>query len=50
MKIFCPPESAETFKGLVSGGVTVVACPKLDDAVFQTWRELAPAPSEGMRS
>lgn len=43
MKIFCPPETAETMRDLVTDGVTVISCPKLDDAVFQTWRELAPA-------
>ncbi len=50
MRIFCPPESAAAFKDLVGDGVTVIACAKLDDAVFQTWRELAPLPSEGPRS
>jgi hypothetical protein len=49
MKIFCPPESADAMKGLVKDGVTIIACQKLDDAVYQTWRELAPMANDGAK-
>ncbi len=49
MRIFCPPQSAETIRGIVTERVTVVSCPKLDDAVFGTWRDLVPANAEAQR-
>lgn len=45
VKLFCPPETAAHIRDLIPEGVTVIACEKLDDAVFQTWRELAPPPN-----
>ena len=39
IRIFCPKESADLLKDEVEGA-TVVACERLDDAVFLTWPEL----------
>jgi len=39
LRIFCPRRSAELMREVIEG-VTVVACDKLDDAVFHTWPEL----------
>lgn len=38
-RLFCPSESAHLLQEEVEG-VTVVACDRLDDAVFMTWPEL----------
>lgn len=40
-RIFCPPESARLLQGGAEAA-TVVACDRLDDAVFMTWPELDP--------
>ena len=39
VRIFCPKESAHVLQEEVEGA-TVVACNRLDDAVFLTWPEL----------
>lgn len=39
VRIFCPKESAHLLQEEVEGA-TVVACDRLDDAVFSTWPEL----------
>ena len=39
IRIFCPSESAHLLQEEVEGA-TVVACDRLDDAVFMTWPEL----------
>lgn len=39
IRIFCPKESAHLLQGEIDGA-TVVACERLDDAVFMTWPEL----------
>jgi DNA repair protein RadA/Sms len=39
VRIFCPEESAHLLQEEVEGA-TVVACDRLDDAVFMTWPEL----------
>ena len=39
VRIFCPKESAHLLQEEIEGA-TVVACEKLDDAVFMTWPEL----------
>jgi hypothetical protein len=39
VRIFCPKESARLLQEEVEGA-TVVACDRLDDAVFMTWPEL----------
>jgi DNA repair protein RadA/Sms len=39
IRVFCPKESAHLLQKEVSGA-TVVACERLDDAVFFTWPEL----------
>jgi DNA repair protein RadA/Sms len=39
VRIFCPMESAEILQEEVDGA-TIVACDRLDDAVFFTWPEL----------
>ncbi|HKV05328.1 MAG TPA: ATPase domain-containing protein [Candidatus Acidoferrales bacterium] len=41
IRIFCPKKSAEIMREEVKGA-TVIACEKLDDAVFRTWPELKP--------
>lgn len=41
IRIFCPSESAHLLQGEV-GGATVVACERLEDAVYMTWPELRP--------
>ena len=39
VRLFCPPESAKLLReGL--DGVTVVACDRLDDAVYHTWPQM----------
>lgn len=42
VRLFCPKESAELLQEEVEGA-TVVACERLDDAVFHTWPELRQA-------
>jgi DNA repair protein RadA/Sms len=42
VRIFCPRESAHILQEEVEGA-TVVACERLDDAVFMTWPELKSA-------
>lgn len=39
LRLFVPPESASVLRETLDG-VTVVACERLDDAVFLTWPEL----------
>lgn len=39
VRLFLPPESARAIQGSVEGA-TVVACERLDQAVYQTWPEL----------
>lgn len=39
LRIFCPKESAHLLQQEVEGA-TIVACERLDDAVFHTWPEL----------
>ncbi len=39
VRIFCPKETARTLKFEVASA-TIVACERLDDAVFMTWPEL----------
>jgi hypothetical protein len=39
VKIFCPIASAEIIKNVMNG-ITVIACERLDDAVYNTWPEL----------
>lgn len=41
IRIFCPKASAELMQSVVDGA-TVIACERLDDAVFHTWPELRP--------
>jgi len=41
VRIFCPSESAHLLQEEVEGA-TIVACERLDDAVFMTWPELRP--------
>jgi len=41
VRIFCPKQTADLLQEEVEG-VTVVACDRLDDAVFLTWPELRP--------
>ena len=39
IRIFCPKKSAEIMREEIEGA-TVIACERLDDAVFRTWPEL----------
>lgn len=39
LRLFCPPESAKLLREGING-VTVVACDRLDDAVYHTWPEM----------
>ncbi len=39
VRVFCPPESADILKEDIDGA-TIIACDRLDDAVFHTWPEL----------
>jgi hypothetical protein len=39
VRVFCPSESARLLQDEVSGA-TIVACERLEDAVFSTWPEL----------
>jgi hypothetical protein len=39
IRIFCPRKSAEIMREEIAGA-TVIACDRLDDAVFRTWPEL----------
>jgi predicted ATP-dependent serine protease len=40
IRVFCPPTTASVIKDIVSEGLTVISCERLDDAVFATWPEL----------
>jgi len=42
LRIFCPAKSAELLKEETEGA-TVIACDRLEDAVYQTWPELLTA-------
>jgi len=42
LRIFCPTESASILQEEVKG-VTIVACERLDDAVYMTWPEISGA-------
>jgi DNA repair protein RadA/Sms len=42
IRIFCPKRSAEIMREETEGA-TVIACERLDDAVFRTWPELKPS-------
>jgi len=41
LRVYCPTKNALAIRDLVPGGVTAVACEKLEDAVYNTWAELA---------
>ncbi|HLI61975.1 MAG TPA: ATPase domain-containing protein [Terriglobales bacterium] len=40
VRLFCPRSAAEILRDEIIEGATVVACDRLDDAVFFTWPEL----------
>lgn len=42
LRIFCPRASAQIMSSEIEGA-TVIACDRLDDAVFHTWPELRPS-------
>jgi DNA repair protein RadA/Sms len=46
LRLFLPPESARLLRETLEG-VTVVACDRLDDAVFLTWPELRQSDNGG---
>lgn len=41
VRIFCPQNSADIIRDEIEGA-TVIACERLDDAVFRTWTDLRP--------